>query len=194
MSRQNKGRDARAPLDPAWQFDIAWLRAAFTSAIPDHPPPDDDALADLARALNLWRLYYVEAEAARLHNAEIDQAEAAIATLRATLPGIMGRVRARAEAGDPFSAMQRPPLDALVAAIARRPVFERNPLPDQARDWRWLLQNDTLPAVLQRAAGRDMGVTTKGGPLARLIEKILPVMTGEARTATAIGNQLGKSQ
>ncbi|MEE3502755.1 hypothetical protein [Acidiphilium acidophilum] len=192
MSRQNKGRDARAPLDPAWQFDIAWLRAAFETAIPNVPTPDDDALADLAGTLNFWRLYYIEAEASRIYNAKVARAEAALAELRDTLPTIIARVRADDVAGDPFSTMQRPTLESLVTAIARFQTFSRVGSVN-LRDWRWLLQNDTLPAVLQRAAGRDMGVT-KGGPLARLIERILPVMTGEARSATAIGNQLIKSK
>ena len=192
MSRQSKGRDARAPLDPAWQFDPAWLRAAFKSAIPDHTPPDDDALAELAGALNLWRSIFVEAEASRIYNAKVARAEAALAELRDTLPTIIARVRAEAAAGDPFSAMQQPTLESLVTAVARFQAFSLVG-PANLRDWRWLLTNDALPAVLQRAAGRTMG-PTKAGPLSRLIDKILPPMTGENRSATAIGNQLMKSK
>jgi hypothetical protein len=192
MARQPKGRDARRPLDPDWQFDAKWLRAAFAAAIPDYAPPDDAPLHELAAALNLWRSIYIGADAARLHNAKIDRAEAALAVLRETLPAIIGRVTERAAAGDPFSRMQKNPLDALLAAVARRPTLERDTLPDQASDWRWLLNNDALPATIERAIGQRLG-NTKGGPLARLIERILPPLTGEARSAVAIGNQLRRA-
>lgn len=187
--RIKKGRDERRPLDPSWQFDPAWLHDAFLAAIPDYPPPAEPALVELAGALNLWRSYYLAADAARRHNELVDRAERALAELRDILPEIIDRVRDRADRGDPFAAMQQPPLTALVSAIARRPVLERDQLPDYARDWRWLIKADALPAVIERAAGRTLG-RTKGGPLARLIAHILPEMTGETRTAIAIGNQL----
>lgn len=190
-SKPRKGRDARRTLDPAWQFDVAWLRDAFQAAMPDHPLPDDAALLTLAEALNFWRQFYLAAEPARRHNDFVDRATRALAELRATLPAILDRVRDRAAAGHPFAAMHFPPLAALMTAIAGRPVLERDTLPDDARDWRWLLRNNALPATIERAVGRGLG-RTKGGPLARLIARILPAMTGETRSAIAIGNQLMK--
>lgn len=204
MPRQSKGREVRQRLDPNWWFTVDWLRDNLGL----NPMQSDDALTTLAIILNSLRNWFLELEQTRDYNALVKRAEGALQELRDTLPDIEAKVRNRAEAGDPFMRVPAKSLSKLLTAVEAevklpldqlaipqpRLVPQRGEPADwhalnQEADWRALLNNDALPVAIRKAAGRSLGVS-RAGPLVQAIAALLPHMTGERRTPTAVYNQL----
>ncbi len=176
-------------------FTPETLRTILVDALGDrYAPPGDAETATLCGILNQWHQWFYHAQEARKFNALIAKAQAALDTLAETVPEVLDELRKRDQGRDPFLSRQMRQTQALAAYLQRngRGFLQPDDLPDQVTDWRWLAK--VLPAdietCLQPSNPGYRGGITKTGPLARILEAVIPCLTGEQVTAAAVGTQL----
>jgi hypothetical protein len=191
----------RTPLTPAQPFTPLELRdLVATAAGGGYAPLADAAAVQLCSVLSQHHAWFYCAQAERSLNGLFAEASAAADRLAHVLPLIRDVLRDRNAAvsgADPFLARQIKDAEratAFVEVPMHWQFLYTDSLPDTVRDWRWLA--DVLPADIKTAM-RPTNPTfragvSKTGPLARILEAIIPRVSGEHPTASAIGTQLGK--
>lgn len=159
-----------------------------------YAPPGAAQTERLCSILNQWHAWFYEAQELREFNKVVEEAAAAIEELQVVLPVIGNHHLAKAERGDPFARWQAEATADLLIAVRKDPqrIAQRETSPDHVRDWRWLAK--VLPTDIDKAMRptnpRFPPGHSKGGPVSRILEVVIPLITGEIVTATAIGNQL----
>lgn len=205
-----KGRSiprASTPLTegPVTSDDIA---GAFTRAI--IPLPEQQILDRLARTFSVYKSYFLDAQKRRHLNSLSARAGDAIKTLREVLPPLLAHWGA-IEAIDPqivghskdgpiiqgrdgfstlFVRAIQPMLEAAQNADLSR-ISYQDVVQDDLKDWRWfagVIVQKVLPAFPPNTR------TSKGGPVSRFLAEIIPLVSGDAPTATAIATQLQRRQ
>jgi hypothetical protein len=185
----------RVPLTPEPPLTPDKLRDLISNAVGNrYAPPGAAQTERLCSILNQWHGRFYEAQELREFNKIVEEAAAAIEKLQVILPVIGKHHLAKAERKDPFACWQAEATADLLIAIRKDPqrISQRETLPDHVRDWRWLAK--VLPTDIDKAMRptnpRFPHGHSKGGPVSRILEVVIPLITGEIVTATAIGNQL----
>jgi len=140
---------------------------------------------------------FYRAQEERKFNVAAKEAKAALDNLIVLMPEILtdlhGR-NARDNGQDQFTLWMLKGAEKLASCLTPTGLGFLQPydLPEQARDWRWLIK--VLPvdigSAIESANPGYEGGRTKGGPLSRILAEIIPHITGEPVTAIAVGNQL----
>jgi hypothetical protein len=195
MARRQYKLGQRACLSPEPPFTPDKLQRLIGDALGDRYAPPEDAEAEkLCRILNHWHAWFYKAQEQRYFNAVLEEAKAAIEKLQVVLPVIVNHHLAQAERGDPFARWQAEAAVDLLIAVREDPqrVTHHETLPEHVRDWRWLAE--VLPTDIEKAMRpanpRFPPGHSKGGPVSRILQAVIPLITGESVTANAIGNQL----
>jgi hypothetical protein len=169
--------------------------------------PENAQIERLASILNIWKAQFYAAQQSRLFNEKLAEAEAAIISLRRLMPEIYQHRKTAADAGDWFSVPMAESAKRLLEALdfpdsypgTLPPVLacvhrdtHKNSFPNALKDWRWLIK--VMPvdfeAAMRPANPSIIFGKSKGGPLTRFLEAIIPRVTGENPPASAIGAQL----
>jgi len=195
-------------LEPVAPFTVDELRAVIERTKRNEwAMPSDAEIENLASILRFWKQHFYSAQEARALNAKLAAAEAAIRTLIKIMPEVYEYRMKAANAGDPFSKPMAKSARKLLVALDYSDIdphwqpavlscLHRESVPEQVNDWRWLIK--VLPVHYERAIRSANPSATVGrsktGPLARFLEEVIPKITGEAPTATAIGNQFIKKK
>jgi hypothetical protein len=185
----------RVALTPEPPLTPDKLRDLISNALGNRYVPPGAAQAErLCSILNQWHAWFYEAQKLGEFNAAVEEAAAAIEKLQTVLPVIGNHHLAKAERGDPFARGMAEATAELLIVIRKDPqrITHRDTLSDHVRDWRWLAK--VLPVDIDNAMRptnpRFPRGHSKGGPVSRILEAIIPLITGETVTAPAIGNQL----
>jgi hypothetical protein len=198
-ARQPYRLHERTPLVAAQTFTPAELRSLVADAAGRRYAPLADAAAErLGGILSQHHAWFHAAQEERRLNDMIAEARAAVDTLARIVPQIRDVLRDRnAAAGGWDWFLARRLKDAeRAAAFAELPTnwqfLAANSLPDSVRDWRWLAK--TLPGDIEtamRPTNPDFRAgISEDGPLLRILEVIIPLISGESPTRAAIKSQL----
>ena len=151
--------------------------------------PDQPELRRLAAIFSGYKGIFLAAHRDRELNRLASRAGEAIAILLDVLPRLGDHYAFRARAGDPYAERQARAIRNLVDSAQRNGECAgwKSNAPAVVRDWRWVA-GVILPVVAP--AFRGIRGTAKGGPITRFLAGILPLITGDAPTAAAIGTTI----
>lgn len=201
--RKPYGLGERARLSPDAAFTMGELRQVLRDTIGDLNMPDDLEVKKLANIITGWRGQFWAAQEAREFREVADRARAAIGTLAEAMKAVLQHHQSRVEMGDPFAQPRASSAGKILAAINEQDVayavgtdapVESNPdkFHERVADWRWLAEVmpvDFATALQKANPGKRIGVS-KDGPCARFLAAIIPRVTGESPSASAVGTQL----
>jgi len=206
-ARKQQGTGNQEMLTPGAAFTTDELRDVINETKrKEWVLPENAQIERLASVLNIWKAKFYAAQQSRLFNEKLAEAEAAIRSLRRLMPEIYEYRKTAAEAGDWFSGSMAESAKKLLEALdypdsypgTLPPVLacvhrdtHQDSFPNALKDWRWLIR--VMPVDFENAMrpanpNAKFGMS-KGGPLTRFLEVIIPRVTGESVSATAIGQQ-----
>ena len=154
--------------------------------------PDVAEIDRLASIFTAYKAYFREAETQRALNSHARAAGDAIRALNESLPPLLSYHRARASGGDPFSEWQAAAIEKVFRAVldSDLPRIEaQSNVPNVIKDWRWLAT--VLLPVIAPAFPDGTGMS-ENGPASRFLAEMLPLISGDAPTPSAVATQIKK--
>jgi hypothetical protein len=188
--KSNRGRKTKkVRLEPG-PITPEQVRAAFVEA--ECTPPSNEEVKRLSGIFSRWKIFYRGHQV--LNNEyksavkDTEDANRAVETLERVLPGLIAWHEA--DQG-PFASGQAEPLKKLRDALCKcEDITTRAaPFPD---DWRMAFDRAFVEKEIMPHFPAAKGLS-KGGPIARFLAVIVPLVAGEAITAVAGPQQLGKA-
>jgi len=201
------GERTRLTREPPFTPDglKAILGSALVSpkGVKNYVIPGDREITELCSILNHWHAHFYQAQEDRAFNELIDAAQAAIESLAVAMPKIRDELATQDKkvgGQDPFTTWAlrdaQQATEILCRPIPQWKCLQRRTLPDQAKDWRWLagILPDDIRTAMKPANPDFKGGLSKGGAVARILKKLIPLMTGETPgiETQGVGIQLQK--
>lgn len=171
--------------------------------------PSPEAIEKLTNTLNWWRDWFAAAQKQRAFNAKLEAAEKAVLRLREIMPEIYEYRKRAADAGDPFSIPLAKSAEKLMIALGYPGdpdcaltilgCFQKEDLPDQFKDWKWLNGNDEVllkdfeAAMTSTNPNFEAGLNSNG-PFPRYAAAVLKFVTGEEPAATSIATRMKETR
>lgn len=154
--------------------------------------PDVAEMDRLASIFTAYKAYFRDAETQRTLNSHARAAGDAIRALNESLPPLLSYHRARASGGDPYAEWQAAAIEKIFRAVlgSDLPRIEaQSNVPNVIKDWRWLV-TVLLPVILP--AFPDGTGISENGPASRFLAEMLPLISGDAPTPSAVATQFKK--
>ena len=165
------------------------VRAAFAKA--KRQPPSGE-VERLASVFSFYKKSFLGADRDAAYTTVAQQAAEAAEALKAALAKMLAYQAAYSRSGDQFATWSATKLEKLSKTLeSTQPSLEWVPVKPghEIKDWRWL-----VGVITEVVAPSFSGAgNAKGGPVSRFLAHIIPLVSGDVVTASAIATQIQKS-